>query len=390
METPTIFGISTYDFFNILAAIVVIIYITIFLKVTPRRNAFFTGIIFMALGIIGARLLWACYDLENRFTFEQLFRIDYGSMDLGGAFLILPVGFFIAKKLFKAESKNLFNVWAEVVIIASAFAKIGCFSAGCCLGIPTDLPWAVNGLHPVQLYEVAIWIIVYIAVMLTKDRMNQINRVCLIVIGCILIRMPIETLRADAQLFIEGGYWIAYQVAVIVSIIVLFINNRKNLKKSLIVFMIVSLALLIGIVGYQKFNKEYKNNSLIDSMIYAESIKNKTNVKYVELREDGVIVNISPKLFELKYFNEFEIVDTRLTKDGDIATLTANVKNITSEVQGDYLVNIILLNNMGKELDRMEGKIDKIKPGETMNLIVSEKVKDYDYVYDANYEIKNK
>ena len=245
-------NISSYDLINMFAQIVAIIYIAIFLKVKPRRYAFFTGVIFLVLSLIAARLLWACYNIEIRFRPEYLFRLKYGSMDLGGAFLTFPIVLVIANKLFKIKYKDLFEVMIEALILASAIAKTACFSIGCCKGIPTDLPWAVNGLHPVQLYETGIWIIVYIVVMLTKNRMNSINRVCIITIFCILLRMPIETLRADAELFVKGGYWIAYKILIAISLIALYINNRKNLKIRLIVFSILVVVLLVGIELSQK------------------------------------------------------------------------------------------------------------------------------------------
>lgn len=99
------------------------------------------------------------------------------------------------------------------------------------------MPWAVEAkytnklVHPVQLYEAGIWIIVLIVVLLTKNKMNDINRCCIITIGCILIRMPIEALRRDANFFMEGGYWLAYKIVIVVSILVLLINNCKKIKQ---------------------------------------------------------------------------------------------------------------------------------------------------------------
>ena len=68
------------------------------------------------------------------------------------------------------------------------------------------------------------------ATILTKNRMNNINRVCLITIGCIAMRMPIETLRYDAEFFIEGGYWLAYKILLAVATLILIINNSKKIK----------------------------------------------------------------------------------------------------------------------------------------------------------------
>jgi len=39
--------------------------------------------------------------------------------------------------------------------LALAFARLGCLAAGCCHGTPTAVPWAMAGLHPTALYEIA-------------------------------------------------------------------------------------------------------------------------------------------------------------------------------------------------------------------------------------------
>jgi hypothetical protein len=39
--------------------------------------------------------------------------------------------------------------------LAFAVARLGCLAAGCCLGAPTGALWAVAGLHPTALYEIA-------------------------------------------------------------------------------------------------------------------------------------------------------------------------------------------------------------------------------------------
>jgi hypothetical protein len=39
--------------------------------------------------------------------------------------------------------------------LALAVARLGCVAAGCCQGIPTAAPWAVSGVHPTAVYEIA-------------------------------------------------------------------------------------------------------------------------------------------------------------------------------------------------------------------------------------------
>jgi phosphatidylglycerol:prolipoprotein diacylglycerol transferase len=50
------------------------------------------------------------------------------------------------------------NLFAPALALAIAIGRLGCFCAGCCHGVPSALPWAVDfgdGVprHPTQLYE---------------------------------------------------------------------------------------------------------------------------------------------------------------------------------------------------------------------------------------------
>jgi prolipoprotein diacylglyceryltransferase len=58
---------------------------------------------------------------------------------------------------------ELMDVFAPAGIVALAIGRVGCFLAGCCWGMPTDLPWGVlfpelgpPPRHPLQLYSAAL------------------------------------------------------------------------------------------------------------------------------------------------------------------------------------------------------------------------------------------
>src|SRR5690606_6314306 len=44
---------------------------------------------------------------------------------------------------------------APVLAFAYAAGRSACFLAGCCYGRYCDLPWAIDGRHPTQLYAAA-------------------------------------------------------------------------------------------------------------------------------------------------------------------------------------------------------------------------------------------
>jgi len=60
---------------------------------------------------------------------------------------------------------------APYLILGYAIGRIGCFLAGCCHGVPSQLPWAIafpNGaepttvpVHPTQLYEITMGLVIF-------------------------------------------------------------------------------------------------------------------------------------------------------------------------------------------------------------------------------------
>ncbi|WP_413558744.1 prolipoprotein diacylglyceryl transferase [Bdellovibrio sp. HCB209] len=125
-------------------------------KLSPTR-ALDLGLLIMVFGFIGGRLFHVFY--EN-FTYYQedfmriLYFWDGGFVFYGGALLAGFAG--ISYLFFKAhdEIENYIDLFAPVLALSYGLGRVACFLAGCCYGRSCDLPWAVNGRHPAQLYAV--------------------------------------------------------------------------------------------------------------------------------------------------------------------------------------------------------------------------------------------
>lgn len=84
-----------------------------------------------------------------------------GLVFLGGLIggIIFAVVFAHRKKMPLWE---VADIAAISVPLAYGFGRIGCFLAGCCSGVPTDLPWGITfpnhyvAVHPTQLYSSAL------------------------------------------------------------------------------------------------------------------------------------------------------------------------------------------------------------------------------------------
>jgi len=205
------------------------------LGLNPSRvlTASFWGLTF---AFISARIFYVIqYYLYYHKHPIEIFKIwGGGSVYYGGL-----IGGFIFL-LFYCRKTGL-NVWkyfdtiAPAIALGIAFARIGCFLAGCCYGTTSLLPWAVHypkgsgpykgqieGLiltpgspyslpvHPVQLYEAIGCLLIMIIIIYDSkklfDGQNFFNFVGLYAI----LRFILEYFRADA----DRGYFIVPYVSV--------------------------------------------------------------------------------------------------------------------------------------------------------------------------------
>lgn len=192
------------------------------------------GIYCALAGIVGAKLLMFLLDIpyyvSNPGQIFSLSTLQAGGIFYGGLIgaLVVAVWYMRRKGLPLLPTADAF---APGLAFGHAVGRLGCFSAGCCWGQESHLPWAVTftnpraselvgvplgvPLHPTQLYEslaeAAIFFVLY-------RRFNRPHRAGA-VIGLYLllystVRFLVEFLRAHDQPNPWGGplsmsQWIA-------------------------------------------------------------------------------------------------------------------------------------------------------------------------------------
>ncbi|MCB4791099.1 MAG: prolipoprotein diacylglyceryl transferase [Elusimicrobia bacterium] len=181
-------------------------------------------------GLIGGRLLyvmlnWSYY--ANNFL--QIFQLwEGGLVFYGGFFLSIIV------ILAYAGYHKDFNLWgfsdiaAPAIAIGHFFGRLGCFFAGCCYGLPTDLPWACTftnlnalaplniALHPTQVYEALGNLLIFLTLnwlLRFKHLSGQIFAVYLFLYG--ILRFHVEFLRGDDR----GGFLFNLSPSQLISIL---------------------------------------------------------------------------------------------------------------------------------------------------------------------------
>jgi phosphatidylglycerol:prolipoprotein diacylglycerol transferase len=129
--------------------------------------------IYVALSAIaGAKVMMFIVDLPYYIQHPaEIFSwstLQAGGVFYGGLIAALLVAWWYIRKT-KLPPWRTADVFAPAIALGHGIGRLGCFSAGCCWGVPTHVPWAVTftnpvsnqlvgvpldvPLHPTQLYE---------------------------------------------------------------------------------------------------------------------------------------------------------------------------------------------------------------------------------------------
>lgn len=136
-----------------------------------RETALNLGVYCALAGIAGAKVLMIALDPAIRDNWREIFSLatlQAAGIFYGGLVVALGTAFvYMWRK--RLPALKTADAFAPGVALGHAIGRLGCFSAGCCWGVPTHLPWAVTftnprarelvgvplgvPLHPTQLYE---------------------------------------------------------------------------------------------------------------------------------------------------------------------------------------------------------------------------------------------
>ena len=193
-------------------------------------GAFVVGI---PAGLLGARLVHLA---EYRAAGETLATAGYASYGgyLGGFAALL-----VYSRLRGISALRFLDAGAPSMALAEAIARIGCFLAGCCHGVPWDgalavtfpagsvafrdqlahgqlSPGATHSLpvHPVQLYGTAVMAVVFVALWRLHGRGRRPEGVLFFAFLALygVLRSMLLPLRADAHA-LQAAFGVAFLIA---------------------------------------------------------------------------------------------------------------------------------------------------------------------------------
>jgi len=253
----TLEGVFTLHTYGVLMAVALFAGLALAVRLAPRagleREFVWNSGVYMALaGLVGSKLFlvaseWRYYFEHPRDIFSwttfQAGGFFYGGLLLGGA-----MGIFCAWRE-RVNFWTFLDVCSPGVALGLTIARLGCFTAGCCWGKETGLPWGVTftdpyaarlvgvplgvPLHPTQLYESAACAGILAALLwLNRQRAFAGQIFAALLLFYSAVRFFLEFLRDDPRgdFFFNGALSLPQVVSVLLFVggAALWLSQRRR------------------------------------------------------------------------------------------------------------------------------------------------------------------
>ncbi len=204
------------------------------------------GLYILAAAIVGSRLLQVA--IEHRYYAAhplEIFQIWKGGLVFYGGFILALVVSVWYLRRHEIPVWRMGDIMAPSIALGQSIGRLGCLSAGCCYGKPTELPWAVTftnpdslaltgvPLHPTQLYESLGAFALFIALFAYRKKTSFEGQLFwLYVLGYSVLRFAIEFFRGDvARGFVHlAGFEVSTSQAVGIGAFILSLVMLSRLK----------------------------------------------------------------------------------------------------------------------------------------------------------------
>jgi phosphatidylglycerol:prolipoprotein diacylglycerol transferase len=188
-------------------ALMVVVAVVVGMEVAVRRARDVEGIVVWAPAVVGATLA------GSRLLYVVVHGgslVGEGGLSSMGGVAAVVVVLAVAAQRCARRFADLADAFAPAGIVALAIGRVGCFLAGCCWGMPTDLPWGVvlpelgpPARHPAQLYSAALDAALGCALLRTRRPPGVTAAYAAIGLGA--ARLVLETVRDPAAADALGG-----------------------------------------------------------------------------------------------------------------------------------------------------------------------------------------
>ncbi|HEV7842232.1 MAG TPA: prolipoprotein diacylglyceryl transferase [Pyrinomonadaceae bacterium] len=226
---PEIFRIGNFPIntYGVLLALAFLVALLIAARLAsrdglPRERIYDLGLWMLLAALVGSKVLMLWTEPAYRENPWQLFSLDFlrsGGVFYGGLLGAILTGYLLVRRYGLPWWKTA-DAFAPGIALGQSIGRLGCFSAGCCWGKPTNLPWGVRftelgheitgvpidqHLHPTQLYESAATLLIFLFLIWLHRRKRFSGQVILfysVLYG--VTRFLIEFVRDDPRGDIAG------------------------------------------------------------------------------------------------------------------------------------------------------------------------------------------
>ncbi len=186
----------------------------------PGESIADLGIWLMIGALVGSRLFYVVSRWDTEFAgqpWTELVKVRQGGLVFYGGL----VGAALACLLFVRRRRlplwKTADVLAPSISLGYLFGRIGCFMSGCCYGKACALPWAVHfpkghetypqGVHPTQLYEATLSLVLYLGLAWLHRRKRFDGQVFAVyLVAYAVMRFVVEFFRGDYPVHYLGGW----------------------------------------------------------------------------------------------------------------------------------------------------------------------------------------
>lgn len=243
----SVFGIAPYYFFAGIGLMLAFAYFILNISLLGKpvnRNAviLLISLIGLGAGAIGfGYLTKICIALYTRSPITNALSSKVGIVFYGGLTGFILTFLILQKLINKVIDRTTINVFAVAIPLFHAFARVGCFFAGCCYGKKVDtfisVDYVLRGstevisVFPVQLAEASLNLILFFILWYILVKHPQKNILPIYLISYATYRFLLEFLRGDANRGVFGflSFSQIYSLLIILAVsVTLFREDNKN------------------------------------------------------------------------------------------------------------------------------------------------------------------
>lgn len=203
----------------------------------------------LVTSIIGVRLFYVLTHLDE-FSGRPLrvFAFPEGGLTLYGGLIAAVLASWLFCRRRQLSWLKVADLLLPSVALGIGVTRIGCFLAGCCYGLPCDLPWAVRfpqhapafhqfgaaGLHPSQLYSSAAGFLIFGLLLFWERRSARPGQTLgrfLLLYGCARFVIDFSRYYEPAQRWLLGwsnNQWLSLLLAVGGLAMLRFLSQRPE------------------------------------------------------------------------------------------------------------------------------------------------------------------